>query len=119
MLAVNYIVAVLIGIMAGLGIGGGGLLVIYLTLVLGIDQLNAQGINLCFFIFCAAASLPVHFKKRNIDIRQVLVLSIGGISTSVAGVYLSQMISTALLQKLFGALLLISGLISLFKKNKG
>ena len=118
MIAVNIIAAALIAVMAGLGIGGGGLLVIYLTLVLGKDQLSAQGINLCFFIFCSAASLFIHFKKRNINIKQVLILSITGIVTSIIGAYISKTIDTDILRKIFGALLIFSGTCALFSKRK-
>ena len=119
MIAINIIAATLIAAMAGLGIGGGGLLVIYLTLIQGMDQLSAQGINLTFFIFSAIASLFIHFKKRKIDIKQVLVLAITGISTSVIGAHISQNIDVGLLRKLFGALLVLSGALTLFSKKKG
>lgn len=118
MMVLNAIAATLIGCMAGLGIGGGGLLVIYLTLVMSVEQLSAQGINLAFFVFSALASLFVHFKKRNLNIRRILILAVTGIVSSLMGSYVSRNISTELLQKIFGALLVITGLMSLLKKEK-
>ena len=118
MIIVNMLCAALIAVMAGLGIGGGGLLVIYLTSVLSVDQLSAQGINLVFFIFSAIASLFVHFRKRNIDIMQVAMLSVSGICASLLGSRLSHNIKTDTLSVIFGMLLALSGLLTLFKRKK-
>ncbi len=118
MIVVNMIAATLIATMAGLGIGGGGLLVIYLTLVLGTEQLTAQGINLVFFIFSAMASLFIHFKKRNINITHVAILAVTGICASVLGSYISHNIDVGILRKIFGGLLVVSGVLALFKKKK-
>lgn len=117
MIIINIAAAALIAVMAGLGIGGGGLLVIYLTLVLKTDQLTAQGINLIFFIFSAIASLFIHFKKRRINIVTVAVFALSGIIGSLPGSYLSHNIDVAILQKIFGGLLILSGVTALFKKR--
>ena len=53
-------------VLSGLGVGGGGLLVIYLALFTDVAQLSAQGINLLFFIFSCGASMLVHLSKRKI-----------------------------------------------------
>ena len=47
----DILVSFLIATLSGLGIGSGGLLVIYLTLLDGMPQLRAQGVNLVFFSF--------------------------------------------------------------------
>ena len=38
------------GVIGAMGLGGGGVLIIYLTLFLGMEQGIAQGVNLIFFI---------------------------------------------------------------------
>ena len=38
------------GILGSMGLGGGGILIIYLSLFTATEQLKAQGINLIFFI---------------------------------------------------------------------
>ena len=48
---VSFIVALITSVLSGLGIGGGGLLVIYLAFFTDTPQITAQGINLLFFIF--------------------------------------------------------------------
>ena len=117
MIIINMIAATLIATLAGLGIGGGGLLVIYLTLVLNTDQLTAQGINLIFFIFSATASLFIHFQKRKINIEAVTIIAVTGITASVLGSYISHNIDTDILRKIFGGLLVASGALALFKKG--
>ena len=53
----------LTGILSGFGIGGGSLLLLYLTLFAGVDQYQAGGINLLYFIACAPAALYSHIKN--------------------------------------------------------
>lgn len=99
--------------LAGTGVGGGGLLVIYLTLARGLGQLAAQGINLSFFISGATAAVPVHIKKRNIDFLAVIFIGAFGIVGAFIGLTLAKSISPSLLRKFFGIFLILCGLKSL------
>ena len=49
------VVGVVLGYLSGLGVGGGSLLILWLTLVLGMEQGTARAINLMFFITAAGA----------------------------------------------------------------
>ena len=49
--------AFLTGIFASMGLGGGMVLIVYLTVFAGFSQIAAQGINLVFFIPIAIISL--------------------------------------------------------------
>ena len=40
MIIIDIIASAAVAVLAGMGVGGGGLLVIYLTLLKGMDQLN-------------------------------------------------------------------------------
>ena len=51
------------GVLSAFGIGGGSLLLIYLTSFAALDQHQAQGINLLYFLPAAAAALPSHAKN--------------------------------------------------------
>lgn len=103
---------------AGLGVGGGGLLVIYLVLCKGLPQLEAQGINLLFFVLSSSASLAIHLKKRKIPLKVVCIIASAGIVGSLLACRFVKEVSSELLRKLFGVLLVISGAISLFKHEK-
>lgn len=55
------------GILSAFGVGGGTLLLIYLSVFTGIPQQKAQGINLLYFLPASLASLPSHFKNGFVD----------------------------------------------------
>ena len=118
MLITSIIIAFFISILSGLGVGGGGLLVIYLALFTNTPQLSVQGINLAFFLFSASASLTVHLTKRKIFLGAVTLMSLFGIAGALAGSYLSNYIEESLLRKGFGMMLIFSGIISIFKAEK-
>lgn len=53
--------------LSGFGIGGGTLLLIYMTAFAGVPQNLAQGVNLLYFLPTAATALPAHIKNGYID----------------------------------------------------
>ena len=69
--AMSALVAVAVGlatgILSGCGVGGGSLLMLYLTMLAGIGQYQAAGINLLYFLACAPAALWSHSKNGLID----------------------------------------------------
>ena len=46
----DIIISFICALLAGMGVGGGGILIIYLTLFKNLPQATAQGINLLFFV---------------------------------------------------------------------
>ncbi|MBO5715419.1 MAG: sulfite exporter TauE/SafE family protein [Clostridia bacterium] len=116
-----FIISLVIATLSGMGVGGGGLLVIYLTLFEGTEQLIAQAVNLCFFILCGLASTIYNVKKKKIVWKCTAILSISGAVTCVFGSIWASQINPDLLRKIFGGMLIIGGassLISSFVKNK-
>lgn len=110
----RFLIALAASALAGMGVGGGGLLVIYLTLVQGTEQLTAQGINLAFFLAGTVPALIFHITKRRINYPLVLTLGLLGSAGTFLGAALAGAIGGALLQKAFGGLLLLTGLKALF-----
>ena len=51
------------GILSGFGVGGGTLLLIYMTTFAGVPQNLAQGVNLLYFLPAAATAQPPHHKN--------------------------------------------------------
>ena len=49
-------------VLASMGMGGGSILILYLTLMAGVPQREAQGMNLLFFLPIGAASLWLHWR---------------------------------------------------------
>ena len=115
MLVFSLIAAFSFAILSGLGVGGGGLFVIYLVMFTSLPQLQIQGINLAFFLFSSSASLTVHLKKRKIFTKAVVLMSAAGIVGAILGSMLSAKTDGDILRKIFGAMLVISGILSLKK----
>jgi uncharacterized membrane protein YfcA len=117
-LVYNILAALFSGIAGAMGLGGGGVLVLYLTLILNEKQLTSQGINLLFFLPCAALSVIIHTRKRLIKWRELLPIIIGGVLGVALGAWLAFYVATDILGKLFGGFLLLIGLKELFSKKK-
>lgn len=117
-----WIAGILSGIIGAMGIGGGGILIIYLTLFADIEQMTAQGINLLFFIPCAVVALIIHIIKKRIIWRTVLPMMVGGLIGVAGGSYLAGFIGSDILGKIFAVFLVLLGAKELIggfmKKNK-
>lgn len=113
---VNFIVSLTVAILSGLGIGGGGLLVIWLVLFGGTEQLSAQGINLIWFLFSSGAAMIVHLMKRRLDFKLIGFLILCGSIGALIGSMLARRTAPELIRTLFGALLICSGTVALLKK---
>ena len=114
----NILAAFFSGFAGSLRLGGGGVLVLYLVLSLGEEQITAQGINLLFFIPCAALSTVVYSFKKLIDWKTVLAAAAGGLPGVLLGSWLLRSMDPLWPGKIFGAFLLIMGLKELFAKQK-
>lgn len=104
------------GILSGFGIGGGSLLLIYMTSFAGIPQNLAQGINLLYFLPTAAASLPAHVKNGYIEKAALLPAITAGLAATALAAWAATSLDVELLRKCFGVFLLIVGLRELFRK---
>lgn len=102
----------------GMGVGGGGLFVIFLTLCLNFGQIDAQGTNLVFFILSIIASIFVHIKKRKIYFKQVLIMILFGAIGSLAFSNLANNINPEIPRKMLGGLLILGGAYSLYNAFK-
>ena len=67
------------GIIGAMGMGGGAVLIVYLTLFLDVEQLKAQGTNLIFFIPIGVTALIIYSIKKQIKWKKALPLAVGGI----------------------------------------
>ena len=105
-------------VLSALGMGGGGILLIYLTVFMGMGQLAAQGINLVFFIPVAGVAIAIHAKNRLIRWRVALPAILLGLGGVYFGVKLAMFIGSDLLSKLFAVFLLPIGLRELFCRRK-
>ena len=110
MMLLNFAIGVATGIISGFGIGGGSLLVLYLTAVTGMSQYTAGGINLLYFIGCAPAALIGHVKNKLIEWRVALWCAAAGIAIAIPTSLLAHHFNSDWLRRLFGILLLYIGI---------
>ena len=106
------------GIISGFGIGGGSLLVLYLTAVMGMEQYTAGGINLLYFLCCAPTALISHVRHRRIEGKAMWWCSLAGVVTSAVAAWVASGIDTDWLRRGFGVILLAIGMRELFFKSK-
>lgn len=106
------------GIIGGMGLGGGAVLIIYLTVFRDVEQLKAQGINLLFFIPIAIVAVIIYAFKKQIKWRITLPVAAGGIIGAACGFFLTDIIGGGLTAKLFGGFLVILGVKEIFSKSK-
>lgn len=97
----------LCGVLSGFGIGGGSLLMVWLSAVLSVEQRAAQGINLLYFLPCAICALIFHVKNRQLVPRAIIPAALSGALCAVGGALLAQLVSAELLRKLFGGFLIL------------
>lgn len=117
-LIIIFAVSLFTGILASLGLGGGMVLILYLTLFGGTNQLEAQGINLIFFLPIAALSLIFHTKNKLVEWKKVLPSLITGCIFALIFSLIAVNIHTDMLSRLFGGFITLTGAYMLFKKYK-
>ena len=115
---VSLLVGALLGILSGLGVGGGSLLILWLTLVLGLEYPTARYLNLLYFLPAALLASILRQRSKQLSIKKVIPAVLGGCMAAAIFSWGSRYFPTEPLQKLFGALLLIIGARELFYKKK-
>ncbi len=115
---VSLLVGTVLGVLSGLGIGGGSLLIIWLTMVLEMEQSAARSINLLFFLPAAAVACLFRWKQGTISWKNLLPAMAAGCISAAALSFVGQRLDTTLLQKLFGGLLIITGIREILYKPR-
>ena len=117
-LPVILIIGTLLGFLSGLGIGGGSLLILWLTIGLQMDPQAARGINLLFFLPSALIACVLRIRQGNLKVKPLLPAILAGCISAAVFSVVSTMLDVQILKKLFGAVLLITGLRELFYRPR-
>ena len=117
-LPISLLVGMVLGFLSGLGVGGGSLLMLWLTLVLDEDPSAARNVNLLFFIPCALVACFFRWKRGSLPVRKVLPAIAGGCTSAFLVSLFSQNIELSIIKKLFGVLLIFTGLREVLWKPK-
>lgn len=111
-------VGLILGFLAGLGVGGGSLLILWLTLVTGAEHTMARAINLLFFLAAAGSVSFFRWHKGDLELKSILPAVISGCIAAVICSWLGTQIDQSILRKIFGGLLLITGIRELFYRPR-
>ena len=105
------------GVLSGFGVGGGSLLLIYMTTFAGVPQTLAQGVNLLYFLPAAATALPAHLKNGYVEKGALLPAIAAGLVCSALTAWAATALDVEVLRKCFGGFLILIGLRDLFRKG--
>ena len=117
--ALPFLVGAVTGVLSGFGVGGGTLLLVWLTAVSGMEQQGAQGINLLYFLPAAALALPNHWKNGYVEKKALLPAIAAGLVCAGAAAWISTGMETGVLRKLFGGFLIVIGITQLCARPCG
>ena len=107
-----------LGFLAGLGVGGGSLLILWLTLVVKIPAETAAGIKLLFFVPTALTASLFRLKQGKLDFPRIFPALLAGVATAGILTVVARSLDTELLRKPFGILLLVTGLRELLYRRR-
>ena len=117
-LPISILVGIIFGVMAGLGLGGGSILVLWLTSIVHTPPMLARVINLLFFIPSALISIYMNKKRNKLPISPLLPAMIMGSLSAIIFSRLSTVLDETMLKRLFGILLLSTGVQQLFYRPR-
>lgn len=110
--------ASILGFLAGLGIGGGSILLLWLTMIVGTDLETARLINLLFFLPAAGASCLFRWKQGCLNHKMIIPAALCSCIGAVLGNWVEGTVQTAVLKKAFGFLLIATGIREILYKTK-
>jgi len=111
-------VATVLGFLAGLGVGGGSLLMLWLTAVVHMEYADARTVNLLFFLPTALIATLFHRKQGSVKLRKIIPAILCACGTAAVFSVIGKHIDTAILKKLFGGILIFTGLRELFYRPR-
>ena len=112
-----FIVSFLAAVLGALGLGGGFILLIYLKMFENLEQFQAQGINLIFFIPIAIVSLIFHIKNKLVLVKDALIAVLFGIVGVVLGFYFAMFLGSKIISYVFAGVVFVVGIKELFARN--
>ena len=115
---ISVCIGTVLGFLAGLGIGGGSLLILWLTVVLQLPYPDARGINLLFFLPSALVACLFRWRQGFLPLKKILPAIAAGCAAAGVFSWLGTQMELTFLKKLFGALLLFTGIRELCYKPK-
>lgn len=114
----EFLAAFFSGAAGAMGLGGGTVLILYLTACAGYSQPAAQGINLLFFLACSAVSLVFHGTGGYVRWKTAALCVLAGLPAVWVGFLVSDLLGPERLRDVFAVFLLLLGLQQIFGGSK-
>lgn len=110
----ELIFGIISGTVAALGMGGGTILILLLSLFSNMNQHLVQGTNLLFFIPTSMVAIYMNIKNKTVDYNFSKIVIISGIIGAAIGSLLSLKIDSNSLKKYFGIFLIIISIFEIY-----
>lgn len=111
----EIIFGIIAGIISSLGMGGGAILILLLSLFLNTEQHIAQATNLIFFIPTSITAILMNIKSKKINWKISKPIIIYGIIGAVIGSKISNYLPGKKLKKIFGIFLLVIAIFQIYE----
>ena len=105
--SMEIFIGLIAGIIGGLGMGGGTVLILLLTIFFSVEQNIAQGSNVVFFIPTAIAAILIFIKNKKIKFKLAIPICLWGLVGAFIGASISTKLEINILRKCFGVFLII------------
>ena len=105
------LIAILSGIFAGMGMGGGTFLIPLLTLIMQVPQNIAQCINLLVFVPMAVINIVIYSKQKLVDFKNWWWVSVPACVLSSVGAIIAIGLSDKILKIIFGSFVTLIGVL--------
>lgn len=115
---IEIVIGIISGFVSAMGMGGGTILILCLTLFLGYEQHIAQASNLVFFIPTSLVAIYMNLKNKMIDYTLAMTVAIPGVLGAILGSFLSIQMDSTVLRKCFGAFLGMIALHEIYSYRK-
>lgn len=103
------------GIISSLGMGGGTVLIVLLTVFSKANQHISQATNLIFFIPTSIVAIIINIKNKNINWKISFKVIVSGILGAIIGSILANKIQNRNLRKIFGVFLLFISIFQVYE----
>lgn len=113
-----FFIATVLGFLAGMGVGGGSLLLLWLTQVVMLEQTQARILNLLFFLPAAVIATIYRKRQQKLAVRPAGSAIIAGCSAALLFTMISRILDVELLKKLLGGLLILTGIREVFYRPR-
>lgn len=103
------------GIVTAMGMGGGTILILILSVFLGFDQRIAQATNLVFFVPTSITAIIINIRRKIINWKTGIIVVISGIIGAIVGANIAVNLDVKNLKKLFGLFLMAIAIYQIYE----